>query len=263
MRMEPHIGRLDRQPRGVGARSWDRAATRGSAGFAGRLVLTHSGGSLELEDLGSLKLNARNSRGTVKNVSGALALDCDRRRPGADRDRRTARDRGAEHRPQDRRRSRTSRRRSGSTARAARSSSRGLRTEARLDGRNSVIEVDARRAGAGHDLQPRRHPRDRAAGRLHARRGGHRRAHHHGRRRPQAVRRTTTRTSPGPVRGGGPTLTLRAHARQHHACENLRAITQVYICAEFTVRSCTVPASRPTSLPCSPPPLSSRRPSPI
>jgi len=38
-------------------------------------VLTHSGGSLELEEIGSLKLNARNSRGTVKKVAGALALD--------------------------------------------------------------------------------------------------------------------------------------------------------------------------------------------
>jgi hypothetical protein len=74
MRMDPHSGRLIVSHVASGEITGSRGETRIS-GVSGRLVLTHSGGALELEDLGSLKLNARNSRGTVKNVSGPLAVD--------------------------------------------------------------------------------------------------------------------------------------------------------------------------------------------
>src|SRR5262249_18703379 len=37
--------------------------------------LTHSSGALEVSDVASLKLNARNSRGTIKGVAGSLTLD--------------------------------------------------------------------------------------------------------------------------------------------------------------------------------------------
>jgi Putative adhesin len=74
MRMEPHSGRLIVSQLASGEIIGSRGETR-ITGIPGRLVLTHSGGSLELEDLGSLKLNARNSRGTVKKVGGALAVD--------------------------------------------------------------------------------------------------------------------------------------------------------------------------------------------
>jgi hypothetical protein len=74
MRMELHAGRLIVSHLASGEIIGSRGETR-ITDIPGRLVLTHSNGSLELEALGSLKLNARNSRGTVKKVAGALALD--------------------------------------------------------------------------------------------------------------------------------------------------------------------------------------------
>jgi hypothetical protein len=74
LRMEPHSGRL------IVSRIADAEimGSRGDTsvmGLAGRLVLTHSGGPLELDDVPALKLNARNSRGTVKHVNGPMTLD--------------------------------------------------------------------------------------------------------------------------------------------------------------------------------------------
>jgi hypothetical protein len=74
LRMEPHVGRLTATQLAGAEIMGSRGDTR-LAGFAGRVALTHAGGSLELEDLGSLKLNARNSRGTVKKVRGPAAVD--------------------------------------------------------------------------------------------------------------------------------------------------------------------------------------------
>jgi len=104
---------------------------------------------------------------------------------------------------------------------------RGLRAEARLDGRNSVLEVTPGGAGAGDDLQPRRYPRDRPARRLHARRGsppkdtsppddGDLKA-------PEGGEQHIT----GAVRGGvqhSPSVLRAAISR----CENPRANNQVY-----------------------------------
>ena len=74
LRMDPHPGRLVAgnlaSAEMIGARGETRVK-----GVSGRLVLTHTGGPIEIEDVASLKLNARNSRGTVKKISGPFALD--------------------------------------------------------------------------------------------------------------------------------------------------------------------------------------------
>jgi hypothetical protein len=74
LRMEPHSGRL------VVSRvaSADIMGSRGEtrlSGIAGRLALSHTGGALDIDEAASLKLNARNSHGTVKRVNGPMTLD--------------------------------------------------------------------------------------------------------------------------------------------------------------------------------------------
>jgi hypothetical protein len=54
----------------MGARGETRIAD-----IAGRLQITHSGGSIDITSAGALKLSARNSRGTVKKVSGPVTLE--------------------------------------------------------------------------------------------------------------------------------------------------------------------------------------------
>jgi hypothetical protein len=74
LRVEPHNGRLVASRIAAAEIMGSRGETR-LMGLAGRLVLTHSGGTLEIDDVPSLKLNARNSRGTVKHVNGPMTLD--------------------------------------------------------------------------------------------------------------------------------------------------------------------------------------------
>jgi hypothetical protein len=74
LRMEPHSGRLVLSRLAAAEIMGSRGDTRVTE-LAGRLVLTHSGGPLEIDDVPSLKLNARNSRGTIKHVNGPMTLD--------------------------------------------------------------------------------------------------------------------------------------------------------------------------------------------
>jgi hypothetical protein len=74
LRVEPHSGRLILTNLAGVEVMGSRGETR-IKGLTGRVVLTHSGGALEIEDAASVKLNARNSRGTIKRVAGTLVLD--------------------------------------------------------------------------------------------------------------------------------------------------------------------------------------------
>ena len=74
LRVEPHLGRFVVS----GLASAEIMASRGEtriSDMAGHVTLTHSGGALEIEHVDSLKLNTRNSHGTVKRVAGLFALD--------------------------------------------------------------------------------------------------------------------------------------------------------------------------------------------
>ena len=111
----------------------------------------------------------------------------------------------------------------------------GLRTEARLDGRNSEMDVTLAAPAPvtiyniGEDIRVTR-----AAGRLHARRRRDRRAdHRRGLQRSRRRRaRAPTRARRGPIRGGGPTLTLRVDARKHRRPEACGQITKsVTVCS--------------------------------
>jgi len=74
VRAEPHIGHLVvTNVAGMEASS-SRGETRIS-GLSGSLRLTHTAGALEISDIGSLKLTARNSRGSVQNVRGQATID--------------------------------------------------------------------------------------------------------------------------------------------------------------------------------------------
>jgi hypothetical protein len=74
LRMEPHVGRFIASRLASAEIMGSRGDTR-MTGIAGRLQLTHSGGTLEVDGAGSLKLNARNSRSTVKQVAGPMTVD--------------------------------------------------------------------------------------------------------------------------------------------------------------------------------------------
>ena len=74
LRIEPHSGRLIASNLATAEIMGSRGDTRMKT-FAGRVVLTHSGGALEIDDVPTLKLNARNSRGTVRQITGAMAVD--------------------------------------------------------------------------------------------------------------------------------------------------------------------------------------------
>jgi hypothetical protein len=74
LRMEPHFGPLTASQLASAEIMGARGETRLTA-IAGRLQLAHAGGPLEIDGVGSLKLNVRNSRGTIKHASGAFALD--------------------------------------------------------------------------------------------------------------------------------------------------------------------------------------------
>lgn len=74
VRAEPHIGRFVLTNVAGGEVMSSRGDTRIS-GIAHDLRLTHNFGALDVSDVAALKLTARNSRGTVKDVSGPLTLD--------------------------------------------------------------------------------------------------------------------------------------------------------------------------------------------
>jgi hypothetical protein len=74
MRMESHFGRLVVTNLAAAEIMGARGETR-IADIAGRLQITHSGGSIDITSAGALKLSARNSRGTVKKVSGPVTLE--------------------------------------------------------------------------------------------------------------------------------------------------------------------------------------------
>jgi hypothetical protein len=74
VRIEPHVGQLIvRDVAGLEAMG-SRGETR-VIGSAGHVILTHSGGPLEVDGVPSLKLTARNSHGSIKHVAGTLSLD--------------------------------------------------------------------------------------------------------------------------------------------------------------------------------------------
>jgi hypothetical protein len=207
LRIEPHFGRLVASRLAGAEIMGSRGETR-LVGFTGRVALTHSGGPLEIEDVASLKLNARNSRGTVKNVAGAVSVDA----IGGDL---TIRDIVGPLEIEGRNtdvnidgiKGLKPPLRVNSTGGEIRVG--GLRGEARLDGRNSVIEVTlaAPAPVTIYNLgeirvtaPPGGYTLDAMAteGRITMEDGDLKPSEGND---PRAV---------GPVRGGGPTLTLRA-----------------------------------------------------
>jgi hypothetical protein len=207
LRMEPHSGRLVVSQLAAAEIMGSRGETR-LTGIAGRVVLTHSSGALEIADLASLKLNARNSRGSVKQVKGPMTVDA----TGADltfteivgpleveaRNTDLRLDGTKDLKPPLRVNS------TGGEIRVD-----GLRTETRLDGRNTEIEVSLA-APAPVTIYnvgeirvtppPGGYTLDAVAteGRLSIEDG-----------ELKPSEGTDPRAS-GPVRGGGPTLTLRS-----------------------------------------------------
>jgi len=74
VRVDPHIGRFVL----ANVASAEIMSSRGETKISdvgGSLKLTHNGGAIEIASAGSLKLNARNSRGTVKGISGPVSID--------------------------------------------------------------------------------------------------------------------------------------------------------------------------------------------
>jgi hypothetical protein len=207
LRMEPHTGRLI-----VGKLAGaDIMGSRGETrviGFTGRVALTHSGGSLEIEDVPSLKLNARNTHGTVKHVNGPMAVDS----MGGDL---TISDvvgpLEIESRNSDIRIDGSKGLQGPLRVNATGGEIRieGLRTEARLDGRNTAIEVTlaAPAPVTIHNLGAIRVTAPPAGYTLDAVTTEGRINVDDGEIKPSEG---GDQHAAGPVRGGGPTLTLRA-----------------------------------------------------
>jgi hypothetical protein len=74
LRIEPHVGRMILSDLAGAEVMGSRGETR-ITGFTGRVAVTHSAGQLEIDGLPSLKLNARNSRATIKGVTGPATID--------------------------------------------------------------------------------------------------------------------------------------------------------------------------------------------
>lgn len=207
LRMEPHTGRLILSQLAGGEIMGSRGETR-AIGLAGRLALTHTGGVLEIDDVPSLKLNARNSRGTVTRVNGPMALDANGATltigdivgpleiEGRNSDVKMDGIKGLKP-PL----------RINTTGGEVRIE--GLRTEARLDGRNSTIDITLaapapvtiyNQGAIRVTAPPGGYALDAAATE-----GGI--TIHDGEVKPSEGNDSR---ATGPVRGGGPTLTLRA-----------------------------------------------------
>lgn len=74
VRLEPHIGLLTV----TGAASFEGISSRGETHVTkttGAVLLSHVGGPLEVDGGASLKLTARNSRGTVAHIAGLTSID--------------------------------------------------------------------------------------------------------------------------------------------------------------------------------------------
>jgi hypothetical protein len=74
IRAEPHIGHFFVTNVAALEASSSRGETRISR-LTGSLRLTHTAGTLEISSVGSLKLTARSSHGTVQNVRGPTTID--------------------------------------------------------------------------------------------------------------------------------------------------------------------------------------------
>ena len=207
VRVEPHAGRLVMSKIAAAEIMGSRGETR-LTGLTGRLVLTHSSGELQIDDVPSLKLNARNSRGTVKHVSGAMTLEATGGELAISE---IAGPLEIEARNTEIRLDGLKALKGPLRINATGGELRveGLRTEARLDGRNTDIEVtlDAPAPVTIYNVgdirvtaPPGGYTIDAAAteGRITAEDGGIKPSEGGDQR---AV---------GPIRGGGPTLTLRA-----------------------------------------------------
>ena len=207
LRTEPHSGRFIASKLAGAEIMGSRGETR-VTGFTGRVTLTHSGGVLEIDDLAALKLNARNSRATVKHVNGPVVLDSSGGEVAISD---VLGPLEIEARNTDIRLDGMKGLKGPLRVNASGGEIRidGLRTEARIDGRNSVIEVTlaapapvtiynlgeirvtAPRGGYSLDAVT-------TEGRVTMEDDGVKPSEVNG---PRAA---------GPVRGGGPTLTLRA-----------------------------------------------------
>jgi hypothetical protein len=209
LRLEPFGGRL--QITGVAA--VDAMGSRGDvkiANVAERVSLTHAAGPLALDHLGALKLNARGSRGSIDHVDGLVSIESvsgeltisDVKGPI------DIQSRGTDYRLE-------------SLAAlqppvkidavSGRLRIDGLRTEARIDGRNTEIDVTLARAApvtiysSNEDIDvtapPGGYTLDAIAteGRLSVSDGD-----------LAPTGDDNGKQVKGPVRGGGPTITLRA-----------------------------------------------------
>jgi len=74
LRVEPHVGRLVVSDLASAEIMGSRGETR-LQNIAGHLQLAHTGGKLEIDGVSSLKLNSRNSNGTIARVTGMATLD--------------------------------------------------------------------------------------------------------------------------------------------------------------------------------------------
>lgn len=74
VRVEPHVGKLFiNDVAGIEVMG-SRGETR-LKGSTGHVVLSHTGGALEIDNVPSLKLTVRNSRGSLKRVAGTLSVE--------------------------------------------------------------------------------------------------------------------------------------------------------------------------------------------
>jgi hypothetical protein len=74
LRLEPHFGRLTASDLASAEIMGSRGETRLS-NIAGHLALAHTGGKLEIDGAGSLKLTSRNSNGSIARIAGMCTLD--------------------------------------------------------------------------------------------------------------------------------------------------------------------------------------------
>ena len=139
VRVEPHVGKLlINDVAGVEVMG-SRGETR-IKGSTGHVILTHTGGPLEIDNVPSLKLTARNSRGSVKRVAGSFSVEgtngeLELAEIGGPLD---VESRNIEWRIDAAKTAKPPMRFNGTGGRLR---LEGLRTEARLDGRNLEMDV--------------------------------------------------------------------------------------------------------------------------
>jgi hypothetical protein len=74
VRLDPHFGRFAASNLAAAEIMGSRGETR-IRNIAGHLGLSHTGGKLEIDGAGSLKLTSRNSSGSLARINGAATLD--------------------------------------------------------------------------------------------------------------------------------------------------------------------------------------------